>query len=396
MTNVDPTIRGLRESDLDTLYRIRQVAYLDNFSVTNPAVQQLHRERLAYQFGRFVDGRLVSAASWYPFSMYHRGARATVGGLAGVLTAPEARRQGHVRALLGHGLGRLRDQAVGWCLEYPFDTRYYHRFGWDTVANGVFAEVPIERFARFAGGGSPRRISLDDDAAIARIRTIYAEWASSYNFTMVRDEKVRHDWTRVLDGAPWDDATRFVYLMEHGYAVLKIAADAAGEKLSLLDYAFDSAQGRAHVLGLMNLFAGQVHTVCLQLATDDPLAMEWSNFLVAHPHPLHARIVDAATALSGWTAPDEFAVTVEVRDDFCAWNDGVFRVDVVDGQTCAQPSDAAAMVSVDVRGLVRILSGSVTPAAARRVGLVTGEASAAADLCGLPKRACFVPLEDYF
>ncbi|QDG49409.1 GNAT family N-acetyltransferase [Persicimonas caeni] len=395
-TDSSCSIRRLTEDDLDALYRIRQIAFQDNVSWRNTEVQKVHEASLPYKWGRFDDGELVSSASWYPFEMYLHGEATTVGGLASVVSAAASRRRGHVRALLAHGLETLRDDGVAWCLEYPFDTRYYRRFGWETVSNGFFFELPVERFARFDSPPAIERVELEGES-LEQIGDIYAKWAANYNFTMARDEGVRDDWTRILEGPPWlENSPRFVFAMKRAYVVIKLERDGDSEHLTVLDYAFSTPAGRLDIFGFMNHFAGQVDTVRLQLPADDPLVMEWTNFIVAHPHPLHARVVDVASALSGLKADEGLAFNVAVRDDFCAWNAGVFRVSVDGGVTHAEAVDAPAELSVDVRALAQMLSGSVTASAAMRTGLAHGGAHVAQALCRLAGRGCYMPLSDYF
>jgi predicted acetyltransferase len=399
MTKAHTLIRPLRKDDLDALYRIRQIAFLDNMSLCNPEIQATHVASLPYKYGRFVDDRLVSSASWYPFEMHLRGKQIRVGGLASVVSAADSRRQGHVRTLLGHGLEMLRDEHIAWCLEYPFDTRYYRRFGWEAVANGFHMEVPIARFARFDPPSPIRRVEPDDEEALASIRRIYETWASDYNFTMVRDELVRDDWKRILSGTPWhesDDHARFIFLAKHAYCVVKLSSTRDAQTLHLLDYAFETPIGRQSVFAFVNSFAGQVDTVHLQLAPDDPLALEWPNFMVANPHPLHARIVDAAAAMSGLAVDQHVDLTVEVRDDFCDWNNGTYRLGVNDGSTVATKTEKPANICVDIRELAQILSGSLHAVTALKFGLADGDAESISQLCSLVSHPCHMPLADYF
>jgi predicted acetyltransferase len=263
-------------------------------------------------------------------------------------------------------------------------------------------QVPIDRFLRFEEPTAFRRIEPDDAASLESIRRIHANWASNYNFTMARTESVLPDWERLLAGSPWhDDDARFVFLSDHAYCVLKITsgdqhAGDGSQKLIVLDYAFETPAGRQAIFALMNNFAAQADTVRLQLATGDPLALEWSNFTVAHPHPLHARVVDAAAALTGLPAGRDVEFVIEVTDDFCAWNNANYLVDADGGQTRASTVDAPADVSVDVRALAQILSGSVTASATIRAGLAEGDAESISRLCRLTSRPCFMPLSDYF
>lgn len=392
-------IRPLREADLEALYKIRKIAFLDDKSGSDPDVHQRHLDALPYRFGRFADGELVASATWYPFSMNLAGEPTVVGGLASVASAAATRRRGHVRALLADGLRRLRREGIGWCLEYPFDTRYYRRFGWETIANGSFVEIPIERLSTFERRPSATRVEFDD-GLIDRMQDIHATWARGYNFTMLRTEDVRPDWQRLLEGPVWTDAPfRFAFVLDRSYVVLELESNETGQRVTVLDYAFEDASGRHDLLGFLNNFAGQAQTVRLQLATDDPLRLEWSNFSVPHPHPLQARIVDVTKALTGWSTEEKWGHVIHVHDDFCDWNDGTYRVDVEGGRTRAQPTEAdmtTADLSLDIRTLARILSGSVSPRAAGRTITEPGDVVVFQALARLPQRACYTSLADYF
>ena len=392
------SIRKLREEDLDALYRIREIAFLDNISRTNPAVQAQHQALLPYRYGRFRGDGLLSSASWYPFSAHVGGAVQEVGGLASVVSAAATRGQGHVRALLAHGLKMLRDDGVGWSLEYPFDTRYYRKFGWEVVSNGLYVQVPIARFARFKRPDDIRRFDALDEAAMAHLKRVYQSWASAYNFTLTRDQRVRDDWQFVLQGAAWEAVKypKFVFAFPHAYVVVIFIESKETTRLIITDYAFENPAGREDIFGFVNHFAGQADCVRIQLPQDDPLCMEWSNFGIAHPHPLQARIVDAAQALSGWESRADIAFRVKVQDDFCPWNDAVFQVETRAGKTRATRVGAPAQVTINVRALAQILSGSVSASAARRLGLLHGEADAMAAICGLNSNPCFMAMADYF
>lgn len=392
------SIRKLRKDDLDALYRIREIAFLDPISRVNPAAQAQHQAMLPYRYGRFRGDALLSSASWYPFSAYIGGQAQVVGALASVVSAAATRGQGHVRALLAHGLKMLQADGVGWSLEHPFDTRYYRKFGWETVSNGLFVQVPIARFARFKRPEDVQRFDAPDEAAMAHLKRVYRRWASAYNFTLTRDQRVRDDWQLMLHGAPWETVKhpKFIFAFPHAYAIVIIDDSKESTRLVLTDYAYETPQGREDIFGFVNHFAGQADCVRIQLPQDDPLCAEWASFSVAHPHPLQARIVDVAQALSGWQSRADVAFRVAVRDDFCPWNDATFQVDTHAGITRAARVDAPEDIAVDVRALAQILSGSVSASAARRTGLLRGDLAAMDKLCGLNSNPCFMALADYF
>lgn len=394
----DTMIRRLVDKDLPALYRIRQIAFLDHISPASAEAQAWHRKTLPYKFGRFVDGELAACVSWYPEAMFLDGREQTVGALASVVSAAATRRRGHIRALMADGLQRLRDQGIGWCLEYPFDTRYYRQFGWETLANGFFFEVPIERFSSFDADATFQRVEPDQQT-ILRLDDIYRSWAAGYNFTMSRDKKIRDDWQNVLKGVPWKPSLpRFIFATNEAYCVVTIREEGAKATLNLVDFAFKSGEGRAALLSFFSHFRGQVQWVRLQLPADDPLVHEWANFVVAHPNPLQARVVDVEQAICGRSFQGSIELTLEVRDDFCSWNQGIYELRRdQDGKLQAKKIDQkAADISLDVRALAQLLSGSASPVAAYRAGLIEGRAQAVEQLMGLGRRTSFMSMADYF
>ena len=395
----DYTIRTLTPEDLDALFEVRQVAFLDESDPQDPQVRALQEATLVHKRGCFLDGELASSASWYPFQMYVHGTRHEVAGLASVLTAAEHRRKGCARALLADGLERLHERGAAWCLEYPFDTRYYARFGWQTVDNGAFFEVPTERFAPLGAEHTLRRVHPGDEQVRARLARIHEEWARGYTFTMARTDSVRPHWDYILEGSPWDDERlRLVYAGQNAYVVARIDHHEGAQLLRVIDMAWTGSAGRRGLLRFLGGLRGQVDRVRLQLPGDDPLRHEWANFVVAHPHPLQARVVDVPAALELHAPEGPVDVVLEVEDDFCAWNNARLRLRAgATGDTLdVEPTTDAVDVLADVRGLALLLSGAVTARAAASTGLVRGLLEALAQLGHLSAHPTHMPLADYF
>jgi predicted acetyltransferase len=394
-TAADITIRPLDESDLDELIAIREVAFRDRLSRTNEDVRQKHVDTLDYKFGLFVDGKLASSASWYPFSAFLHGKPTDIWGLASVISDPGYRRRGYVGDLLEHGLAMLRDRGATWCLEYPFDTRFYRKYGWHTVANGAFFEVPPERLAEYRADPNARRLVDIHDDDRARIARIYEAWASGFNFTLLERGEPLGGWSRILEPQPWSDEPRYTYVMEEAYAVLHLGKRDDEEVTSVIDYAYATPRGRHELLGFLGQFRGQSDLVSIQLPADDPLTFEWSNFVVPHPHPLHARIVDVREAL-GELPSSGLDLVLSVRDDLCDWNDGHFRVRSRDGGTVVDETSDEHDLSVDIRDLARAMSGTVRANEAIRSGALDGPPALVRALLDGVERRSHMPLSDYF
>jgi predicted acetyltransferase len=87
---------------------------------------------------------------------------------------------------------------------------------------------------------------------------------------------------------------------------------------------------------------------------DDPVLL-----LVSEPRRLRLsigdgiwlRVVDVASALAGRRYAADGRLGLEVADEFCEWNDGVWELRVEDGVPTVQPTQEAADLVCDVTDL---------------------------------------------
>jgi predicted acetyltransferase len=381
------SVRALHEDDLDQLFAIRQLSFLDRSDTTDEAVRARHAARLPYAFGHFLEGKLTSAAVCYPFEMFLAGQRVRAGGLAGVLSAPETRRRGFVRTLLADILERLHQDAVGWALEYPFDPRFYARYGFATVPNGYEVMVPAEKL--FAGAApDAERVS---EGAADRLEAIYNAWAQHYSLTLSRDTRSRPTWSRILEGH------RFCYLLPDTYTVLELREQNATQTLTVHDYAFTSPAGREALWRFIGAFYGQADLIRLHLPADDPLAFDVQRYHTNRVPVLQARITDLRAALEPLVSPTEESFALRVHDPFCGWNDGVFCVALGPSGSAVTPTKRTPELSLSIGALTQLVTGALGAAAALRAGLAEGDIRVAHALAALSaERVPFMPRSDYF
>ncbi|MDZ7705972.1 MAG: GNAT family N-acetyltransferase [Trueperaceae bacterium] len=393
---VPGTVRTLTEDDLDALLAARKLTFLSD--PNDPGLREMVKGRLELTRGHFLDGRLTSAAVTYPFDIYLAGTRVPMGGLAAVLSVPEFRRRGFVRQLLADTLTRLHDEGVGWSLEYPFDPYFYARYGWQSVPHGATLELPTERLFR---GGSPDAYPIDihpvdtypvsPSDAERELAPLYETWAAQHNLAMVREGHPRPVWSRLSsDGES-------IYRLEDAYCVFGLEPTDHHLRLDVRDYAYTSPTGRTALRRFWGSFYGQATQVRLRLPDDDPWLFDFATFLQPSPHVLQARVVDVRAALAAFASPAAPSFVLDVRDDFCDWNDARFRVDT-DGATLnVDDTPDTPDLSLDVRTLTLLLTGSLSAAAAVQAGLVAGETRHAETLAALSGgRTPFMSYGDYF
>ena len=178
------------------------------------AAREHIKSRLTLTTGYFVDGNLGSAITLYPFEMNWAGRSVRMAGLAGVMSGPEYRRQGHVRALLLDAFERLYEKGITWSLEYPFDPAYYARFGYQSVPNGRWLELPCQALLQ----GKPPPAERLEKEDLDKLKPIYEAFARNFNFTLRRKSDVKGEWTRLIK-SPWETRERTAYLLEDAYCI---------------------------------------------------------------------------------------------------------------------------------------------------------------------------------
>lgn len=380
-------IRKLQKDDLDALLALRQLSFLDRSDVTDEAVRARHRARLPFSYGHFLEDKLTSAAVCFPFEMFLAGQRVRAGGLASVLSAPETRRRGFVRDLLGYILAALREDGVGWALEYPFDPAFYARYGFATVPTGCEVLAPAAQLFR---GAAPDAVRVVGDPA-AKFEPIYDRWARTYALTLSRRDQGRPTWSRIVSGA------RFAYLLEDAYAVLELEESAGQQTLVVHDYAFSTPGGREGLWRFVGSFYGQVERISLHLPPDEPLAFDLQHHHTNQLPLLQARIVDLGAALRPLRSPAEHRFTLGVRDAFCSPNDGAFEIALGPTGSAVTPSARAPELSLSIGTLTQLLTGALGAEAAERAGLLEGDLAAARALTAPGAgRTTFMPSSDYF
>ena len=386
-------IRTLDENDLAALYSLRRVGFFDQVNPDDADINARQRARLPFTRGYFENDKLASVVTMYPFEMALSGRVVPMGGLASVMSAPEYRRRGHVRALVKNGFERLYEQGVGWSLEFPFDPRYYARFGYRSVSNGRVVELPCSRLFQ----GTPPEAERLEPNDLDQLKETYAAWAAQHNFALTRNDNAREAWRRLVK-SPWEDKERIIYKLQDAYCILMFSYGES-EKPNLLDvhdYAYSSPQGRDNLLRFWSNFEGQAEVVRLHLPSDDPLLYDSAEF-VKRQSVVQARVVDVSAALGQLSSPQEIHFTLTIEDDFCTWNNTTFAVTMEAGQVEVAPTNKRADLTLDVRTLPLLLSGTIEADAAARLGMLEGELGAARALASLAgNRVPFLIKADFF
>ena len=293
--------------------------------------------------GLLEDGRIVATAGIYSMTMTVPGAVVPMAGVTWVTVSPTHRRRGILTAMMRRQLEELHEQerepvAALWAAEASI----YGRFGYGT--------------ASWKGGwsGSVQRLQLRDDVdtGSGRVRLVEEEafrgpaaavheaarrWVPG---STARDERW---WTRALIDDPEQregfTARRFALHSETdgavtGYATYRVkmgwtdASEPAGT-LAVEDVRATTPAAYAALWQFL-LAHDLMSTVEYESgSSDEPLRHLLRNARALSSRPVDAlwvRLVDVGRALAARRYPAPIDLVLEVRDPFCPWNDGRWRL----------------------------------------------------------------------
>jgi predicted acetyltransferase len=370
-------IRQLKADEFEERMALSQFAF--QFQLTPERMEAQRRTyRAEHDWGAFDEqGALLSALIIIPFESWIQGKKFAMGGIAGVATWPEARRQGCVSKLLVHSLETMRKNGQTFSMLHPFAFSFYRKYGWEmTVERKKYTIEASQLPPRLETTGRVKRISKPD---LALLDEIYSTYASRYSGTLVRTP----EWweTKIVS----KDGTVAVYYNDadepEGYVFYQVA----NRTLTVHDWVSISETSRKALWSFIGNHDSMIDQVTVVVPVDDSLP-----FLLADPRVKQevipyfmSRIVDAEAfvGLYPWAAGDrEESVILSLTDSHARWNNDVYHLTwSVEGSARVERLEEEAasregVISCDIQALTAMLTGNRKPSFLRQVGRISGTA----------------------
>lgn len=340
----------------------------------------LRNHRLERMHAAREDGQIVGGVGAFDFELTVPGGTVPTAGVTIVGVYPTHRRRGVLRALMKAQLEDVRERgepvAALWASEEPI----YGRFGYGMASLAGEITLPRERtsFARPVEPSGRARL-VDADEALERFPSVY--------------DRVRAETPGMLTRTrEWWDLRRIADPPEfRGSQGPKryLVVDVDGQPEGYAFYRMQSSWEAGVPTGTLTV--GEAMAVTPQATAEVwryLLDMDWIGsvtagllpvdhalwFLLAEPRRMRyragdglwVRLVDVGAALSAraYGAPEP--LVLEVRDEFCAWNEGRWRV--ADG--AAERTEDEPELRVGVAELGSVYLGGFRWAQLARAGRV--------------------------
>lgn len=386
-------IRNLKPTEMIDAIRLSEFAFQYELTETERE-ERLKTMDPKQVWGGFIEGRLASKLNILDLHVWIHGKIFSMGGIAGVATWPEYRRQGMVGQLIRHGLQVMKTKGQSVSLLAPFSYGFYRKYGWEMLTELKKYEIDIAKLPRYpAGDGSIRRVGHD----FALLNSIYERFAANYNGMLTRPEQW---WRNHVFARKKKQATAAVYYTPDGEAAGYILYDVKERQCTIYEFVSLDPQASRAIWKFVADHDSMIDKVVVSMPMDDQLP-----YLLLDPRIKHenepcfmARIVDAESFLSEYPWACDHShdrLRLAIRDDHAEWNQGVFEVRRENNRVQCIRIDNEAVdgteIQCDIQSLSVMLFGYKRPQFLHAVERIEGNASAIAALeQWIPNRAtCF-------
>ncbi len=321
MEENDLEIRQLKADEFEQYMELSMYAFQ-----YKPSAEEMERARQLFQpervWGIFADGVLQAQLQLIPFQTYIQQQKIAMGGIAGVSTWPENRRQGLVDQLLRHVLQLMREQGQSVSFLHPFYFPFYRKYGWELYAEYMQYTIPTALLpAKVQTDGAIKRDVRD----LELLNAIYEQYASEYNGTLVRDPQW---WQSAKLRA--ENIRTAVYYAADGQAQGYVLYTIADKEMNISELAYTTEEARQGLWTYISNHDSMVQQVKLRAPMDDGLP-----YLLQDPRIdqqripyFMARIVSMPTFVEQYMFAKGIGgqLTIAVSDRVADWNDGIWRI----------------------------------------------------------------------
>ena len=356
-------------------------------------------------YGAYDDGLPVGTAADYEFRLTVPGGELGTAGVTWVGVLPSHRRRGILTQLMRRELDDVHERGEPLAVLWASEAAIYGRYGYGMAAPTAQLAADRARFAlrdNPAPEGRTRIVSLDD--ALEPCMQVYeAVRPTVPGFTA----RTTDWWTtfRLADPEEWrrGGSPKYAAIIEldgkpAAYALYRIKQDwQHGFSQSEVRLVETLASGPVAERELWRFVFG-IDLIARVEGRVDPgsplflMVVDARSLHLRVSEGLWLRLVDVGEALAGRTYGGDGEVVLDVRDEFCPWNAGRWRVG-----GGVEHTDSDAELELDVADLASVYLGAFTfsrLAAAGRVRELKAGALARADDLFRTRRTPYCP-EDF-
>ncbi|WP_243296975.1 GNAT family N-acetyltransferase [Bacillus litorisediminis] len=314
-------IRKVKQEEFEQCLRLSEYA----FQYTLPENERDERIKDMEQYeiwGEFEDGSLISKVNIIPFTTMIANKAFSMGGVAGVATYPEKRRNGSVTRLLQAALKEMKQKGQIVSYLHPFNIGFYRRFGWENASE--FKMITLEKQnlkpVKDLHPNQGKIVRFNRKESIPFLREVYDQVKKRYNGLLERTD----EWweKRVHPQQPFTAVCFDDNNQACGYVLYSIKES----ECQIRELMFINEEARTQLWNFICQHDSMVEKVKIWTFLDDPIEVFLPIAKTAEVNPYGmVRIVDVLEFLKSFPFQGQLeGLTLLVDDSFCEWNTGAY------------------------------------------------------------------------
>lgn len=323
-------------------------------------------------FGILENGSVAAKLHLLPLEALFGRKAMKMGGIAGVATYPEQRRNGHVREMLAHSLQYMKDN--GYCISmlHPFSVPFYRKFGWELFANRLKVTLTkADLVMKESVPGIIRR--FDEQSHPEAIERVYTEFTQPFNGMLAREKDW---WTNAIYGG----GKGAMYLNEQSNAAGYMIYEIKDRKMTIHEFVVVDNEARSGLWNYICQHDSMLNELEMITYEYDPLMFSLKEpraKMEVVPYFM-VRIVDVISFFREfdfqWESIEEELV-LHISDSFAEWNNQ--SVLLKDGNITVMniednPDSQQKGIHIDINAIAAAMFGYMSPVALQQIDRISG------------------------
>lgn len=324
-------------------------------------------------FGIWEGENLAAKLHIIPLNVYINGHAWKMGGIAGVATYPEYRRNGLVSQLIKQSLVEMDEQGQVFSFLHPFNISFYRKFGWEIFTDykkTFINKIDLNRTGR--SSGTIKRFNKSQH--IKTIEKIYEEYMGQFSGGLIRDT---YWWENFV----YSDYQIAAYFDDNGDGKGYLLFKVKDNKMDVEEFMALNQEARVNLWNFICQHDSMVEKVKVITSVHDPFPyyLHQPNLKMEIFPYFMGRIVNVEKCLSKYTFNhNEEKVFIHIEDFHAPWNTGSYLIKGSEaavfknkeGSRCAKP--AARGLHLSIKALSAIIIGYRRPLELYDLGEITG------------------------
>lgn len=313
-------------------------------------------------FAVFIDGTIVSTLRNIIFKQSIRGVLKDMGGIAAVATAPEYRRQGHIKALTKAAFWDMKQKGQVVSALHPFKEDFYAAFGYVTTNSWIDVKIPSHALSHYLD----RVKKLDRNWQFERVKAVDVK-AEVLSFItqltpiphglVIDPDRSNQIWQS------YHQNSRVVLVKRDGktQAIAKYSKKGHLEtgEIAIREMYWQNLDARDKLFGFLALHQDDSPYLWMQI----PFGTNFHTWLrdsmtpfetKIYYRPMMVRVIDVEQAIANLPAAIAGEIYFTLHDQQCDWNTGTYQLIANQGKLTATRTTNQSALTMTIQGLTSL------------------------------------------